>query len=260
MMKRKLEILSAIAAFAFFAGVDGVSQAKASATGAATANPAPAAQSAATPPPARPARVRAKLDGFDVSPKSAKAPNQVGGASRGLEGTPTLYAPQAAKAFTTRPTFYWSSLDDSQKMDFRLTNAAGDTVYETTLTGSQLAYPADAPQLAPGTTYFWTVQPAANLMGPPAKPVAIQIVGGGDRAAVESALASDSASTLAGEVARAQVFVDQRLWYDAIAAYTALIDKHPEDASLRAARAKVYDQVPATQPLADADMEASHAP
>jgi hypothetical protein len=40
----------------------------------------PATQTA----PAKPTRVRAKLDGFDLSPQSGKSANQIGGASRDL--------------------------------------------------------------------------------------------------------------------------------------------------------------------------------
>ena len=50
-----------------------------------------------------------------------------------------------------------------------------------------------------------------------------------------------------------QVFTDQRLWYDAIGAYTELIAHSPDRAEAYEKRGMIYAQIAATQPLADAD-------
>ncbi len=219
------------------------------------------------PAPTRPARVRANLSGFDLSTQSGgrvvMAPNQIGGASRGLDGSATLYAPHLGKAYTTRPTFFWSAEDapagssksasPAEPLKFQILNSSGDSVYEKTLTTDHLEYPADAPALSPGEIYRWWVASAASALDPTTRPAAFVIVSGADREAITSELAAISGTGLDSDLARAKVYVDHRLWYDAVAAYTKLIAEHPTDASLRQARADLYNQIPATQALAAAD-------
>ena len=211
---------------------------------------------AQTPPPQNPphpARVRAKMDGFDLSSQSGKAPNQIGGASRDLEPTPSLYAPQAAKAYSTHPTFYWSTADDTQKVLFRLMSDKGVTIFESTITGSHFTYPSDAPNLSPGNTYRWTIKPENDMLGSSPAPVDVVIVGGNQRATIESALGNAHDAD-----AMAKVFVDNRVWYDALSTYTEAIKAHPEDKNLLRERAALYDQLPATQSLADRDLAATN--
>jgi hypothetical protein len=210
----------------------------------------------APPPPPKSTRVRAKLDGFDIAPTSGKAPNQIGGASRDL-GMLTLYAPKLAKAYTLTPTFFWSADDDKAEFTFKLAalSAQESPIYVKKVTGGKFTYPSDAPALKPSETYIWSVQPENDLMGGAAS-ASVLIVGGSNRDAVDSALAGKG---IAGEpsAAAAKVYVDNRLWFDAIAEYTALIEKHPEMAQYHEARAQLYDQLKATQPLADADVAAA---
>lgn len=231
---------SALILAAFLAGTLGISRAQ---SHAPTANP----------PQQRPARVRAKLDGFDLSSQSGKAPNQIGGASRDLGGSPELYAPRMAKAYSTQPTFYWNAGDDQQKVLFRLMSDKGATVFESTVTGNHFTYPADAPALAPGNTYRWTVKPENDLMGGTVAPADFVIVGGTERAGLESAVAGTS-----DPAAKAKVFVDHRIWYDALSTYTNAIVGHPDRKDLIRERAALYDQLPATQPLADRDLAATN--
>jgi hypothetical protein len=193
-----------------------------------------------------PTRVRVKLDGFDLSSKSGKSANQIGGASRDL-GTPRLYAPNAGKAYSLTPTFYWATSDAGQKVTFRLTTLNGVTLYQVELTGTHLVYPADAPTLTAGTTYRWTVIPENDMLGGAPTPVSVTIVGGNERSAIEQELKSAPD--------HATVFVNHRIWYDAIADYTAILDQTPGDQTARKGRATVYDQLPVTQPLADADWQ-----
>jgi hypothetical protein len=210
---------------------------------------------AQTPPanPQRPARVRAKMDGFDLSSQSGKAPNQTGGASRDVGGSPTLYAPQLGKAYSKQPTFYWSAGDGSQKVLFRLMSDKGATIFESTLTENHFTYPADAPALAPGSTYRWTVKPENGMTGGGPAPADFVVVGGSERAALDAALAGTSDA-----VAKAKIFVDHRVWYDALSTYTDAIQAHPDRRDLVRDRAALYDQLPATQPLADRDLATSN--
>ena len=206
---------------------------------------------AQTPPvnTQRPVRVRAKMEGFDLSSQTGKAPNQIGGASRDLGGSPTLYAPQLGKAYSKQPTFYWSAGDDSQKVLFRLMSDKGATIFESTMTENHFTYPADAPALAPGSTYRWTVKPENDILGGAPVPADFVIVGGTERAALAGAT---------GPEAKAKIFVDHRVWYDALSTYTDAIQAHPDRRDLVRDRAALYDQLPATQPLADRDLAASN--
>jgi len=197
-------------------------------------------------------RVRAKLDGFNIAPTSGKAPNQIGGASRDLGGL-TLYAPKTGKAYTLTPTFFWSG-DDKSEYTFKLSalSTQESVLYVKKVMGGKFTYPADAPALKPSETYVWSVQPENDLMGGLAQ-ASVLIVGGPNRNAVESALAGAKVTPGEPSAAAAKIYVDNRLWFDAIAEYTALIEKHPEMTQYYKERAMVYDQLPETQELADED-------
>jgi hypothetical protein len=216
-------------------------------TGAASALIVSSGYGQGTPAP-KPQRVRAKLDGFDIEPKSGKAPNQVGGASRDLGGKLVLYAPKMAKSYTLTPTFLWSSDDPSNEYLFQISvlSAGQGQVYETKVKGGMLTYPADAPPLVPGSTYVWRVTPVNDLMGGPAS-ATVLVIGGEERAKVAAALHGDDA-------ADARVYVANRIWYDALGTYTRLIQSHPEHAEYWKGRGELYDQLPQMQDLADADM------
>ena len=201
-----------------------------------------------TPPPNKaPARVRAKLDGFDLSPNSGKKANQVGAASRGL-GAPSLFAPTIGKDFSTHPTFYWAAAEQGDKVTFRLTSDNGQTLFEKATTEDHLRYPDDAPALDPGKKYHWTIVPENDMIGGAPAPVELVVVGGADRAALEKQV---KAAPNAGAVAK--VFMDNRVWYDAVAAYSDVLAAAPNDQDARAARAEIYDQLAVTKPLAEAD-------
>jgi hypothetical protein len=48
--------------------------------------------------------------------------------------------------------------------------------------------------------------------------------------------------------------VNARIWFDALAAYTSLIARHPARAEFYRDRAQLNEQLPATAALADADL------
>jgi hypothetical protein len=226
-------------------------------TSAQTNAPARTNTSAQTNPPvpAKPVRVHAKLEGFDISPKSGKSPNQIGGASRGLGGV-TLYAPTMGKAYSLTPTFFWGPDEQQQEYIFRLTQASASQspLYETKVTAGHFTYPANAPALEPGATYVWSVQPSIDMMGGPAS-ASFLILGGRDREEVDAALARARASSDPA-AAQAKVFMDMRVWFDALATYSSLIDRYPTRTEFYKARMDLYDQLPQTpdtKALGDAD-------
>jgi len=210
------------------------------------------APATAKPAIQKPTRVRAKLDGFDISPKSGKSPNQISGVSRGLGGV-TLLAPTMCKAYTLTPTFFWRPDDKQWEYIFRLTQASASQkpLYETRVMGGHFTYPDSAPALQPGATYKWSVQPT---IGGPAS-ASFLILGGTDRDAVTAALVRAQTSA-DPDAAQAKVFMDMRVWFDALAAYSNLIERYPARAEFYTARADLYDQLPETpetKALGDAD-------
>jgi hypothetical protein len=214
-------------------------------------------QAAPPPPPpqnqpqAHPRSAQAKLDGFELAPAKASA-NQVGGASRGAGQKLALYAPHKARVYSLRPSFSWRG-DPSAEYKFRIQDVTGTFAWNRDITGTSLAYPADAPPLQAGATYLWRVDPVSPLLGPPPSAAMIIVVGEPERTQMDSAISQISGSGFEADVARAKYLFDQRLWYDALAAYSDLIAKYPDRSSLYEMRGTLYDQIPETESLADAD-------
>ena len=206
----------------------------------------------APPTASKPARVRPHLEGFELSPKSGKSANQIGGASRDI-GTPKLLAPNLGKAFTTNPEFHWASGDAGEKVTFRLTSMEGQTIYEATTTAEQFRYPGDAPALMPGMSYRWTIIPENDVLGGAPVPVTFVVLSGAEREEIQKELMVTSDPS-----AIAQVYVKHRTWYDAVQIYSDLIARMPANEEAHAGRAVLYDQIPVTKSLAEADWRMVH--
>jgi hypothetical protein len=222
-------------------------------TQAQTNTPAPTKP--VSPAPAKPVRVRAKLDGFDISSKAGKLPDQIPAVSRGVCGVITLLAPGTGKAYNLTPTFFWRPDDPQSEYVFSLKKVSGpeDHPYETKVMGGHFTYPASAPALQPGAIYMLSVKCAADELMKPAS-ASFLVLGGSDRETVAAALARAQNATDPGG-AQAHVFMDMRVWFDALAAYSSLIERNPARAEFYKARAELYDQLETkeTDALADAD-------
>jgi hypothetical protein len=195
--------------------------------------------------------VQAKLEGFDLAPDKATA-NQIGGASRGPANKLVLSAPHKARVYTLRPSFGWQG-DPAATYRFHIQDVTGQFAWDRRVTGTSLAYPADAPELAPGKTYMWRVISDSALMSPPPPAAIMVVVGGAERSQLEAGQDRIAGSGLDAESARAKYFFDQRLWYDSVMAYSELIAKYPDQGNLYRMRGTLYDQLPATATLAEAD-------
>jgi hypothetical protein len=199
-------------------------------------------------------RVHLKLDGFELSKNPiTTSGTQIGGASRGAGSEVTTYAPQIGTAYTTTPSFAWSGETNSKTFVFHVYNEDGDSLYETKITGNSLRYPSTAPALEPGRAYSWMVQPEIGSMAGGGATVQFIILSRPERDALASALAAAGSDSFNSALERAKIFTEKRLWYDAIAAYSELIEQHPRMADLYEQRGEIYDQIPATQKLAEED-------
>lgn len=164
----------------------------------------------------------------------------------------TLLAPYKGRAYTLHPLFQWSNSNGKIKSyKFTLLDFDRTTVlYEHEVAGNSFKYPNDAPALIPGGTYFWSAGPSASTLGDPAEPAQLMIVGGQPRSELDALLASAPEDSLD----RARIFVDKRLWYDAVEAYTHLISAHPADSQYLLDRAELYEQLPQTKEAAQRDL------
>ncbi len=200
----------------------------------------------------RPQRVHAKkLDGFELSRRSSDSATQVAGASRGFGTETTLLAPHKGRAYALNPLFQWSNPNGKIKSyKFRLLAPDGESVlYETEVSGTSWKYSQDAPPLKPGSSYSWTVQPSIKALGEAAERAEIMVEGGDRRAKLSEKLSSLPDSSRE----RAELFVQSRIWYDAVEVYTHLIAATPSDAQLLERRAELYDQLPQTRQAAEND-------
>jgi regulator of sirC expression with transglutaminase-like and TPR domain len=76
-----------------------------------------------------------------------------------------------------------------------------------------------------------------------------------ERREIDKKLAAISGEAYEARVARAQALTEARLWYDAIDAYNALIERFPDRAELYEARGTIYAQLACTRSLAGEDLE-----
>ena len=207
-----------------------------------------------TPDKPRRRRVVSDLSGFDLLDQGkVKKESMVVGAARGF-APPVAMAPRLGRIYGERPTFEWRDEARPKGFVLILTDESQEEIYRAETPATSLAYPADAPRLEAGRTYFWTVQAASGLFATPSPPAGLLVLAGGPREEIDRALAAITATDPYEKGrARAKVFTDHRLWYDAVAAWSDLIARFPNRPEPYEERATIYAQLDATQVLADAD-------
>jgi len=200
-------------------------------------------------------RVVTNLAGFELTdPKKLAGRPMVVGATRGEHPVVPL-APHLGKLYGAHPTFAWSYDDKAAKFTFVIADESNTDIFSADVSGVQFRYPANAPALQDGKVYFWSVWTPTSLVSSAASyPSGILVVTGAERMEIDKKLAEISGDTYEAGVARAQVFTDARLWYDAIDAYNALIERFPDRAELYERRGTIYAQLTCTQPLAEEDL------
>ena len=205
-------------------------------------------------------RVVSDLSGFDLLDQGkVKKESMVVGATRGFT-PPVLLAPRLGRVYGQRPLFEWADESRPAGFVFALTDESQEELFRAETAQPQWAYPADAPRLEPGRTYFWTVQASSGLFTSPSAPAGLLVVSGTQRQEIDRALAA-VAATDPYEQARAKVrvFTDHRLWYDAVAACSDLIARFPDRPEAYEDRATIYAQLDATQARAEADFAKAEA-
>jgi hypothetical protein len=207
-----------------------------------------------TPDKPRRRRVVSDLSGFDLLDQGkVKKESMVVGAARGF-APPVAMAPKLGRVYGDRPTFEWRDAARPSAFVVILTDESQEEIHKAQTEKTLWSYPPDAPRLEPGRTYFWTVQAASGLGAEPSPPAGFLVLSGPQRQEIDNALAAITAADPYDQLhARARVFTDHRLWYDAVAAYAELIARFPSRPEPYEERATIYAQLDATQPLADED-------
>jgi hypothetical protein len=198
-------------------------------------------------------RVRVDLSGFELGKTPPPKPStQIGGGTRTMGGETTLLGPAIGRCYSATPVLAWTHTAQVQTFELRLFDQAGTLVHRMTVVGRQVILPPDH-QLEPGGTLQWSVQPGSAVLGGASARSTIKRLSAAELAEVSQQLTVASPGAADPQEWSAQVFTDHRLWYDAIAAWSDLIQRFPNRADLREKRGQVYDQLPPTQPLADED-------
>jgi hypothetical protein len=199
-------------------------------------------------------RVVIDLSGFDLlEPKKVEKQTVVAGATRGMP-SPAALAPRLARLYGPQPTLSWRYEGRADRFLVILRDDAQNEVFRDETTGRSYTYSVSAPRLEPGRTYFWTVEVSAPFsLSEPSSPVGFVVLSDAQMGPIREKLPKSADDSYADASARAQVMVDNRLWYDAVAAYSDLIGRYPDRPELFEKRAAIYSQLPVTQGLADQD-------
>jgi uncharacterized protein DUF928 len=206
-------------------------------------------------------RVFTNLAGFDLTDtKRLAGQPMVVGATRGANPVVPL-APHLGRLYNTHPTFAWSYDDTSAKFTFVIADESNTDIFRADVSGTHFRYPANAPALQDGKMYVWSVSTPTSLVSSAASyPSGFLVVTAAERMEIDKKLAEISGNGYEARVARAQVFTDARLWYDAIDAYNALIERFPDRAELYERRGTIYAQLICTQSLAEEDLARGDKP
>jgi len=202
--------------------------------------------------PGQPAASPAKEKNFEVVQnfiklKDAEGTSALTGLRGGDDAELVGVSPGRTRIRDGRPTFAWKIADPSTELQLTVYDGSG-VHWQTDVKGTtSFAYPADAPALAPGTRYSWTVETTDPLVFPPlrSQPVYFEVISPEAAEQVDVALASiegsgqkPSASTY--HLMRASIFFDQGLIEDAINETLTALSTDPDNETLHTILAKLY--------------------
>ena len=200
-------------------------------------------------------RVITDLSGFElVDTTKVNTQTIVVGATRGSDD-PIPMAPRLGMAYGATPLLTWGFWRGAGGFVVTIWNEVEEQVHRTEVSHNSFRYPPDAPALEPGRFYYWTVSASMALMaGGTSAPVGVLMVPSPQRDRIQVELDRlEGLDPYAAGLARARIFTRHRVWYDAIAEYTDLIEAYPDRAELHEERGMIYAQLEVTQALADAD-------
>ena len=218
--------------------------------------PKPDPKSATPDPTAKPKRkvLDADLSGFDISdPKSEKkVTTMLGGSRTAAIPSAILLAPKRAKFYGATATFDWSFSGHNEGYILIITDEDETQLVHQQLKETHYRLDSSATKFQPGQTYYWRVQVLPNPLA--SEPSEFEVVSAEERQAIDKAVAAiPAADPYQSALARAQIFTDHRLWFDALGAYDDLIAKYPDRSELYDQRGGIYAEIPVTKALSEAD-------
>lgn len=200
-------------------------------------------------------KLDADLSGFDVSDDKSgkKVSTMLGGSRSAAVPSATLLAPHRAKLYGATAEFSWSYGSHNEGYILVVTDEDETQIIRQQVKESRYRLDALPKDLQPGETYFWRVQVLPNTLA--SEPLEFVTVSAQERQAIDRALAAiPSRDPYEASLARARIFVDHRLWFDALGAYNELIAKYPNRPEPYEDRGTIYSQIPATKSLGEADL------
>lgn len=175
---------------------------------------------------------------------------RIGGGTRGdAEGSLVLnvLAPDHTGLTTsTQPILYWYlSRETSKQIEFTLNiEHEGKTVAQEAINAGPsagikpISLKDIGVELAPGKEYTWFIAMSVD----PAQP-SRDIFSGGVIRLVEPSETLREKLTAARKEQLPAIYADEGIWYDALAAISAMIDEDPRNVDLQEQRAQLLDQV-----------------
>jgi Domain of Unknown Function (DUF928) len=197
-------------------------------------------------------KLNADLSGFDVS--EDKKVSTMLGASRGTAiPSATLLAPRRAKLYGAAALFPWSFNGHNEGYVVIVTDEDETQLVHEQVKEPRYRFDAAKANLQAGQVYYWRVQVLPNTLA--SEPLEFVVVTAEERAAIDKAISGIPAGDpYQSGLARARVFTEHRLWFDALGAYDELIAKFPNRAELYEDRGTIYAQLPVTKSLSEADL------
>jgi hypothetical protein len=207
----------------------------------------------------KPKKLDPNFSGFErLEADKIREERSVVGGTRGLTlASPKALAPHLGKYYGASPLFAWSYPGKYANFSLAITNDDGAELFRVEVDGASTYHlAADAVHFQPGQVYAWTVETLQTSMASqPSDPVRFTVVDDTERAKIDDELKKIPAGdSYESAMARAKVFIDHRLWYDAVGALDEVIAAHPGQPKPYELRGKIYEQVDATASLADDDL------
>ncbi len=174
--------------------------------------------------------------GFEQGGRDSSARLVAAGATR---GPLKPIAPYEGLAYSPRPFFAWAPAPGAASYHFTLRDGAESSspiVYESDVKVAQFAYPQDAPALTPGRLYSWRVSTAGVMEKKLGAVATFFLLAGEDAAQVKAALEKaklTAPKSAADRLARARIFEDFGVWYDALRIASELVSENPNDADAK---------------------------
>jgi hypothetical protein len=213
------------------------------------------AQSKSDPAPKPKRKLDADLSGFDVSDDKSgkKVSSMLGGSRSAAIPSATLLAPHRAKLYGSAADFSWTFGGHAEGYVLVVTDDDETQILRQQVKDTRFRLDSLPKGLQPGETYYWRVQVLPNTLA--SEPLEFVTVSAQERQAIDRALAAIPATDpYEAGLARARVFTEHRLWFDALGAYNDLIAKYPNHPEAYEDRGTVYSQIPATKSLGEADL------